>query len=405
MNTPELIAPAGTPEKLRTAFLYGADAVYCAGRQFGLRAFAGNFTYEELADGAAYAHSIGKKIYTAVNIFARNSDFSDIPAYLRFLADIGVDGIMASDPGIIRTARREVPSLPLILSTQANCTNAEAVRFWSEQGCSRIVLARELSLDEIENIRTAADTELEVFIHGALCISYSGRCFISRYLTGRDANRGECTHSCRWEYALVEKERPQDELPVEEDEAYTYFFNSKDLCALEHIPALIDMGIEAFKIEGRMKSVSYTASVTAVYRNAVDTYTRTGNFAVNKSWLRELRSVSSRDFTQGFLRGTDLPEDYDPHNITPEEYIRTEFCGIVSQTDAGTARIEVRNRFSSEDRLEFFMPGMKTEALTAGRIYSEREKGEVESVNPNDVCRIEVPFDVPDGCIVRRLHG
>jgi len=401
MNIPELVSPAGTPEKLKTAFLYGADAVYCAGRQFGLRSFAGNFTDDELAEAAEFTRSIGKKLYVTVNIFARNSDFSCLPDFLHFLSDISIDGIMVTDPGILRTVKNEAPDLRVTLSTQANCTNAEAVRFWTEQGVSRIVLARELSLAEIEDIRKHTDAELEVFIHGALCISYSGRCFISRYLTGRDANRGECTHSCRWEYALVEKERPQELLPIEEDSDYSYFFYSKDLCLLEYIPVLADMGINAFKIEGRMKSVSYAASATSVYRDALDSYAGTGDFTVEERWIRELKKVSSRDFTQGFIRGTDLPEDYDPLDTMPEEFRRTVFCGVVQGHEGAETRIGVRNRFTSEDELEFLLPGMNIMTAVPDRLYSEREKKEADAVNPNDVCTVELPFEVPEGTIVR----
>jgi putative protease len=268
----ELLAPAGDLEKLKIAILYGADAVYLGGRHFGLRAGAGNFAPDELTAGVDFAHTNGAKVYVTVNIFAHNRDLELLPGYLASLVDAGVDGVIVSDPGVLDLVRTGFPQLPVHLSTQANTTNWAAARFWSRQGVSRIILARELSLAEIKEISSKVEADLEIFVHGAMCMAYSGRCLLSNYLTGRDANRGDCAQSCRWQYTLMEEKRPGECFPVEEDERGTYILSSRDLCLIEHIPELMEAGIKSFKIEGRMKSANYVASVVKAYRAALDAY-------------------------------------------------------------------------------------------------------------------------------------
>ncbi len=270
MKIPELLAPAGNYEKLVTAVCYGADAVYLAGKEFGLRAKAGNFTPEKMAEGISFAHRHKVKVYVTVNIFAHNKDVELLPGYLLQLASLGVDGIIVADPGVLAVAQRVVPELPVHLSTQANVTNGEAASFWLGQGVCRLNLARELSFAEICDIRGVTNGELEVFVHGALCISYSGRCMLSSYFTGRNANKGACAHPCRFRYALMEEKRPGEYFPVEEDKRGTYIFNSQDLCLLKKLPLLVAAGVDSLKIEGRMKSLFYVAGVVRVYRAALD---------------------------------------------------------------------------------------------------------------------------------------
>ncbi|MZP31257.1 DUF4911 domain-containing protein [Heliobacterium undosum] len=398
----ELLAPAGNPEKLAMALHYGADAVYLAGKELGLRAYAGNFTSEEMARGIALAHEQGKKVYVTVNIFAHNRDFANLPAYLTELRDMGADAILVSDPGVFAVARRTVPDLPIHISTQANVTNAESARFWADQGAKRIVLARELSLAEIREIRQAVDIELEVFVHGAMCMSYSGRCMISDYLTGRGANRGECAQACRWKYALVEETRPGLYLPVEEDERGSYVFNARDLCLLPDIPALIDAGVDSFKIEGRMKSVHYVATVTQVYRRAVDSALAAQVAGrpsrTLTSWWEELAKISHRPYTQGFLHG---PPGQEPDLPYRRDY---DFVGVVQAYDAQKreAEIEVRNRIRLGDILELAGPGA-TPFLTIVNEMRDDEGNAIDKApRPHQRIRIRVPRPVAPLDLVRR---
>ncbi len=354
---PELLAPAGDLEKLIIAVRYGADAVYLGGREFGLRAAAGNFDPDQMAEGISYAHQHGARVYVTVNIFARNRHLGRLPAYLREIAALGANAVLVSDPGVFAMARQVVPGLAVHLSTQANTTNWAAVRFWAEQGAKRVVLARELSLDEIKEIRAKTGLELEVFVHGAMCISYSGRCLLSSFLTGRSANLGECTQPCRWKYALVEETRPGEYFPLEEDEEGSYVFNSMDLCLIEHIPELVRAGIDSFKIEGRMKSIHYVATVVGAYRQALDSYRADpGGFRFDPAWLEEIRKVSHRDYTTGFFSGR---ENFSGRQTETSGYCRGyDFVGLVRgyRPEQKTAVIEQRNRFRVGDRLEITGP-------------------------------------------------
>lgn len=365
MKKPEILAPAGDLEKLRFAFAYGADAVYAGGSAFGLRAYAGNLDDDAMRQGVEYAHKLNRKLYITVNIFAHEEDFAALKHYLHKLERIGVDGIIVSDPGVIALARTETPGLNVHLSTQANCTNSHSANFWFAQGVKRIVLARELTLEELKGLRAKVEGELEIFIHGAMCMSYSGRCLLSNYLTGRDANRGECTHPCRWGYALVEEKRPGQYFPIEEDARGSYIFNSHDLCLLPHLPVLKELNLASYKIEGRMKSAYYVASTVKVYREAIDLLWEQGEEAFNQrvpEWLTEMDKVSHRDYSTGFLFGKPGAE---AHNIETSNYIREysfvgrvleeEECQEIEKTEYGFW-IEQRNHFQVGDELEVLSP-------------------------------------------------
>ncbi len=362
MNLPELLAPAGNLEKLKIAVHCGADAVYLSGKRYGLRSHAGNFTLPEIEDGVRHARAQRVKVYVTVNIIARNRDLRDLPEYLASLAMIGVDGLIVSDPGVIACARRCAPGLPLHLSTQLSTANWESARFWQEQGVARINLARELSLREIAEIRPRVACQIELFVHGAICMAYSGRCLLSTYLAHRESNRGECAHPCRWRYALVEEKRPGDYFPIAEDERGSYIFNSKDLCLIEHLPEVLATGVDALKIEGRMKGINYVAGVTRVYRSALDSCRQDPDrFRVRPEWLEELGRLSHREYTTGFALDTPTAADY---TYSTSDYVRThELVAVVTHApaplnpgDPPAARwvgLEVRNRITRGELIEF----------------------------------------------------
>ena len=332
---------------------------------FGLRAFANNFSIEEIAEAAAYAHGLGKKVYVTVNIFAHNEDLARLPDYLLELQQAGVDALLISDLGVWNVARQTVPEMPLHVSTQANTSNWAAVQAWKALGAERVVLARELSLEEIREIGTRTDVELEAFVHGAMCISYSGRCLLSSYLTGRDGNRGACAQACRWEYSLIEKNRSDEGFDIEEDERGTYVMNSKDLCLIDHIPDLIEAGICSLKIEGRMKSIHYVATVVSVYRKAIDAYWNDPKkYQVTDEWRQELEKVSHRPYTKGFAFGK---PGSDGQVYTTSSYEQThDFVGIVLEYDADAKRayIEQRNNVKNGEVLELLMPDGELFPLT-----------------------------------------
>jgi putative protease len=357
MNKPELLAPAGNLEKLKTAINFGADAVYLGGSKLNLRAFADNFGNEELKEGIKFAHERGKKVYVTLNVFPHNEDLDGLEEYLTELYNLNVDAAIVSDPGIIMTAREVVPDLELHLSTQANNVNWKSAIFWHKQGIKRIVLARELSLEQIKEIRSKLpeSCELEAFVHGSMCMSYSGRCLLSNYMTGRDANRGECAQPCRYKYYLMEEKRPGEYFPVYEDEKGTYIMNSKDLCMIEHIPELFQSGITSFKIEGRMKSSFYVATVVKSYRQAIDKYFEHGeNYKYDTKWMDNLTMASHREYHTGFYFGEKNKQVYGSSS-----YIRThDIVGIVKEYDenTGIAVIEQRNKTYNGDRVEVLRP-------------------------------------------------
>lgn len=357
MKKPELLAPAGNLEKLKMALLYGADAVFMGGKAFGLRAFSDNFDDDQLKEGIAFAHSLQKKAYVTVNIFPHNEDLLALPDYIKFLSESHADAVIVSDLGVYRIVREVAPELPIHISTQANNTNWSSVLCWQELGASRVVLARELSLAEIDVIRHKVNIELEAFVHGAMCISYSGRCLMSNYFTDRDANRGQCAQSCRWKFHVVEEKRPGEYYPVMEDERGTYIFNSKDLCLLPHIPELINSGLNSFKIEGRMKSVHYVATVIKVYRDAIDAYIADPEkFSIKAEWLEELQKISHRAYTTGFYFNKTTEND---QIYGSSSYDQThDFIGLVKSYDASTrmAVVEQRNNMKVGQEIEIMQP-------------------------------------------------
>lgn len=359
MKKPELLAPAGNLEKLKMAVIYGADAVYLGGEEFGLRASAGNFSAEEMREGIAFAHANGRRVYLTMNIIPHDEDFEGMAEYVTLVRDMGVDAIIFSDPGVYDLIRQQVPDMELHLSTQANNTNWRSAAFWHRQGVRRIILARELSLDEIKEIRenVPEDLELEMFVHGAMCISYSGRCLLSSYMADRDSNRGMCAHPCRWKYHLVEEKRPGEYYPVFENDRGTYIFNSKDLCLIEHIPGIVECGVSSLKIEGRMKSSYYVATVVKAYREALDAYiSDPEGYRFDKTWLDELSKASHREYTTGFFTGRSAGID---QVYGTSSYIRDyDFVGLVKAYDerTGLAAIEQRNRFAVGDELEIVFP-------------------------------------------------
>ena len=303
MNKIELLAPAGDLEKLKFAIIYGADAVYIGGQIFGLRAASKNFSIDEMKEGVRFAHDRGKRVYLTLNIIPHNEDIDELENYLEALGEVDIDAVILSDPGTLMYIGQHLPDMEIHLSTQANNTNFMSAKFWNQQGVKRIVLARELSIDEIsEIVEKTSDTDLEyeVFVHGAMCISYSGRCLLSNYMVHRDANKGDCAQSCRWKYHLVEEQRPGEYFPVVEDESGSYFFNSKDLCMINHLDSVMDSGVSSIKIEGRNKSIYYVANIVRAYREAIDSYYRNGVFEVDFRWLEEIRKASHRQFTTGF---------------------------------------------------------------------------------------------------------
>ena len=376
MKKIELLAPAGDLEKLKIAIDYGADAVYCGGELFSLRAGAKNLTIEQLTEAADYTSKNGKKIYLTVNIFAHNEDIVSLESYLRQISEIKFDGFIVSDPGVISLIKEIIPDAILHLSTQANTTNYKSAEFWHRNGIKRIVLARELSLTEIKELRQKlpASLELESFIHGAMCISYSGRCLLSNFMAGRDANRGECAHPCRWNYSLMEEKRPGEFYPVIEDERGSYVFNSKDLCMIEHIPDLIDAGLDSLKIEGRIKSIFYVATVVGAYRKAIDAYYENrSDYKFNPDWLDEVGKASHRLFTTGFYYNK--PKENE-QNYETSQYIRDyTFVGLVKVYDSATgfAEVEQRNKISIGDEIEVFGPGLEYFIQTVDVMLNEEE--------------------------------
>ena len=356
---PELLVPASSLEVLKTAVMFGADAVYIGGEAFGLRAKAKNFSKEDMKAGIRFAHEHNRKVYVTANILAHNQDLEDAGAYFREMRELKPDALIISDPGMFMLAKENCPEIEIHISTQANNTNYKTYQFWWQQGAKRVVSARELSLVEIKQIREHIPDEMEIesFIHGAMCISYSGRCLLSNYFTGRDANKGECTHPCRWKYSLVEETRPNEFLPVYENERGTYIFNSKDLCMIEYIPELADAGIDSFKIEGRMKTALYVACVARTYRKAIDDYFESPDkYKQNMDWYtQEISKCTYRKFTTGFYfhKPSEDAQIYD-NNTYINEYV---YLGIVeAMKEDGTAQIEQKNKFSVGDSIEIMKP-------------------------------------------------
>ena len=405
MRVPELLIPASSLEVLKTAVIFGADAVYIGGEAFGLRAKAKNFSMEDMKEGIQFAHEHNVRVYVTANILAHNGDLPGVEEYFKELKEIGPDALIISDPGVFMIAKRVCPEIEIHISTQANNTNYGTYRFWHELGAKRVVSARELSMKEIKEIRSNIpdDLEIETFVHGAMCISYSGRCLLSNYFTGRDANQGACTHPCRWKYAVMEESRPGEYLPVYENERGTYIFNSKDLCMIGHIPDLIDAGIDSFKIEGRMKTALYVAAVARTYRKAIDDYLKDPViYEKNMPWyLDQISNCTYRQFTTGFFYGKPDSEAqiYDS-NTYVKEYT---YLGIVGGSNAeGLYRIEQRNKFSVGETIEIMKPNGDNIKAKVLRIVNE-EGGEQESApHPKQVLYIDLGVPMEQYDILRR---
>ena len=405
MRRPELLIPASSLEVLKIAVIYGADAVYIGGEAFGLRAKAKNFSMEEIREGIAFAHAHDVKVYITANILAHNGDLDGVREYFAELREIKPDALIISDPGVYMIAKEVCPKIERHISTQANNTNYGTYRFWYEQGAKRVVSARELSLAEIKEIRANIpdDLEIETFIHGAMCISYSGRCLLSNYFTGRDANQGACTHPCRWKYAVVEEKRPGEYLPVYENERGTYIFNSKDLCMIEHIPELMESGIDSFKIEGRMKTALYVATVARTYRRAIDDYKQSPElYREHMAWYQEqISNCTYRQFTTGFFFGkpSDEAQIYD-NNTYVKEYT---YLGIVGeQNEEGLYRVEQRNKFSVGESIEVMKPDGANITVTVQRIVDEEGNDMESAPHPKQVLYIDLGQPLAMYDILRR---
>ena len=376
-NKPEVLAPANSLEVLKTAVEYGADAVYIGGEMYGLRAKAKNFSAEDMKKGIAYAHERGKKVYVTANITAHNRDLEGVRAYFHELKEIRPDALIISDPGVFTIAKEVCPEIDIHISTQSNNVNYMTFRFWKEQGATRVVTARELSLEEIGDIRKNIpdDFEIETFVHGAMCISYSGRCLLSHYFTGRDANLGACTHPCRWKYYIMEEKRPGEFLPVEENERGTYIFNSKDLCMIEHIPELVNAGIDSFKIEGRMKTALYVAVVSRTYRQAIDDYFEDPQKYIDNIpyYKKEIAKCTYRQFTTGFFFG---PTTHDSQIYDNNTYVKGyEYLGTIHESlEDGRGVFEQKNKFSVGDEVEIMKP--TGENIVTKVLSMQDEKGE-----------------------------
>ena len=405
MRRPELLIPASSLEVLKIAVIYGADAVYIGGEAFGLRAKAKNFSMEEIREGIAFAHAHDVKVYITANILAHNGDLDGVREYFAELREIKPDALIISDPGVYMIAKEVCPEIERHISTQANNTNYGTYRFWYEQGAKRVVSARELSLAEIKEIRANIpdDLEIETFIHGAMCISYSGRCLLSNYFTGRDANQGACTHPCRWKYADVEEKRPGEYLPDYENERGTYIFNSKDLCMIEHIPELMESGIDSFKIEGRMKTALYVATVARTYRRAIDDYKQSPElYREHMAWYQEqISNCTYRQFTTGFFFGkpSDEAQIYD-NNTYVKEYT---YLGIVGeQNEEGLYRVEQRNKFSVGESIEVMKPDGANITVTVQRIVDEEGNDMESAPHPKQVLYIDLGQPLAMYDILRR---
>ncbi|NLK44079.1 MAG: U32 family peptidase [Tissierellia bacterium] len=405
MDKIELLAPAGDLEKLKMAISYGADGVYLGGDSFGLRKASKNFSLEEIEEGIKFAHERGKKVYVTLNIVPHDEDMEGLEEYVTRLYEMKVDAVIVSDLGMMSVISRTVPDLPIHISTQASITNYETIMFYYNLGVRRVVLARELSLKQIESLtsKLPKDMEIETFVHGAMCISYSGRCLLSSYMTGRDANRGDCAHPCRYKYALVEEKRPGEYFPVYEDDQGTFIMNSKDLCMIEHIPELIKAGIKSFKIEGRVKSSYYVATVIRAYRMAIDEYYKNPDkYEFNKKWLEEIKKASHRDFTTGFYFGRPKEE---AQVYTSSSYIRGyDFVGLVLDYDEETkiATVEQRNRMFVGEEIEVFGPNKDYFIQKIDKMWDEEGNEIVVAPHPQQIVKIYMEKPVEKMDIIRK---
>ena len=404
MKRVELLAPAGNMEKMKMALHYGADAVYLGGKQFNMRSFSGNFSEDELKEAADYAHRLGKKVYVTLNIIPHNEELEGIIPYVKYLEKIGIDGVIVADMGVFQLVK-ENTSLNISISTQASNTNWRSVKMWKDLGAKRVVLAREVSLESIREIREKVpDIEIEMFVHGAMCISISGRCLLSNYMTGRDANRGSCAQSCRWEYTLMEEKRPGEHFPVYEDERGTYIFNSKDMCTIEFIDKILEIGVDSLKIEGRMKGIYYVANVVKTYKEAIDKYYN-GEYKYDPKWLEELETVSHRRYTPGFYFGTpdESAQNYRDRNSYSQSHQLV--AKVVEKIGEDEYLLAIRNRVEEGENLEVVKPFGKPEELVLPKMLLVSKKGEAEEVDiahPNSFVKIKTELKLEEMDMIRR---
>lgn len=405
MRKTELLIPAGSLDVLKTAVVYGADAVYIGGEAFGLRAKAKNFSMEEIREGISFAHERGVRVYVTANILAHNGDLEGVERYFEELKDAAPDALIISDPGVFSIARRVLPEMDIHISTQANNTNYETYRFWWKLGAKRVVSARELTMEEIKEIRSHIPEEMEIesFIHGAMCISYSGRCLLSNYFTGRDANQGACTHPCRWKYAVAEESRPGEYLPVEENERGTFLFSSRDLCMIEHIPELMESGIDSFKIEGRMKTALYVAAVARTYRKAIDDYRKDpALYRENMEWYKEeIGKCTCREFSTGFYFGKPAENGQIYQNST---YIKNyTYLGTVDAVDGqGRCRIEQKNKFTVGEIIEVMKPDGRNLEMEVRGIWNEDGQMQESAPHARQILWVELEGGLDRYDILRR---
>ncbi len=405
-SRPELLIPASSLEVLKVAVMYGADAVYIGGEAFGLRAKAKNFTSEDMREGIAFAHEHGVKVFVTANILAHNSDLDGVRRYMEELKDIKPDALIIADPAIFTIAKEICPEIEIHISTQANNTNYGTFNFWHSLGAKRVVTARELSLKEIKDIRANIpdDLEIETFIHGAMCISYSGRCLLSSFMAHRDANRGACTHPCRWKYAVVEESRPGEYMPIYENERGTYIFNSKDLCMIEHIPEMMESGIDSFKIEGRMKTALYVATVARTYRMAIDDYKQSKEYYESRIpfYKSEIAKCTYRQYTTGFFFGKpdENTQIYDS-NTYVKEYT---YLGIIGGKNDLGYRIEQRNKFSVGENIEVMKPDGRNIEVTVKGIYDEKGNPQESAPHPKQVLYVDLGIELEEFDILRRAE-
>lgn len=405
MKKVELLAPAGDLEKLKMAILYGADAIYLGGEAFGLRKASKNFSIEQIAEGVQFAHERDKKVYVTLNIVPHNKDLVGLEEYLLELNSVNIDAVIVADPGMFMIVKRTLPNMEIHISTQASVTNYETIMFWYNLGARRIVLARELSFEEIKEItsKIPEDLDIEAFVHGAMCMSYSGRCLISNYMTGRDANMGDCAQPCRYKYAVVEEKRPGEYFPIEEHDEGTFLFNSKDLCMIEYLPEIIESGIFSLKIEGRVKSSYYVATVIRAYRMAIDAYYKDPEgYKYDSKWLDEIKKVSHRDFTTGFYFGKTTEES---QVYTHSSYIRGyDFVGMVLDYDkeTGIATIEQRNRIFNGQEIEIFGPGKEHFVQKIEKMWDENDNEIEVAPHPQQIIKMKVDQEVEKFYLLRK---
>ena len=403
MNNIELLAPAGNLSRLKVALAYGADAVYAGGDAFSLRVRAKNFTDEELEEAIRYTHKLGKKIYIALNVIPHNDDIENFIEYIKKLKALKPDAFIISDLGAFSLAKEYAPEIPIHISTQANNVNYKTVDMWHKLGAERVVLARELSFDEVKEIRknTSPELELEAFIHGAMCISYSGRCLLSGYMTGRESNSGDCAHPCRWKYTLMEEKREGEYFPVYENDRGTFVFNSKDMCMIEYIPELMNSGVKSFKIEGRVKTEFYVATVVGAYRRAIDEYLKNPEgYKFNPKWSEELSKVSNRGYTTGFWLGK---TDENSQNTTDGGYVRTyDLAAIFERNENGKCVFCQKNKLSVGDEIEIMSPGAEPFSYTIDKMWDENDTEITDAPHPLQIFKLDLGMDLSEFSMIRK---